>query len=114
MSRDPEKDAHKVPKYMLEHGYKIIPVNPFADKILGLKCRKSLTEIGKKIDIVDIFRPPEEAEKIVKEAIKIKPKAIWMQKGIVSNKAAGIARKSGIKVVMDRCIMVEHKRILSK
>lgn len=111
MSRNPEKDAHKVPKYMMEHGYDIIPVNPFADRILGLKCHSSLAGIRKRIDIVDIFRPPEEAEQIVKEAIKIRPKAVWMQKGIVSNRAAATARKAGIVVVMDRCIMVEHMRL---
>lgn len=111
MSRNPEKDAHKVPKYMMEHGYEVIPVNPFADKILGLKCYKSLTEIKKKIDIVDIFRPSEDVEPIVKEAIKIKPKVIWMQKGIVNNRAAEIARKAGLKVVIDRCIMVEHRKL---
>lgn len=114
ISRNPEKDAHKVPKYLMEHGYEIIPVNPFADKILGKKCYKKLSDVKEDVEIVDIFRPPEEVPEIVKEAIKIKAKVIWMQKGIVNNKAAEMAIKNGLKVVMDKCIMVEHKKLFHK
>ncbi|MHA1852954.1 MAG: CoA-binding protein [Candidatus Heimdallarchaeaceae archaeon] len=114
ISRNPEKDAHKVPKYLMEHGYEIIPVNPFADKILGKKCYKKLGDVKEDVEIVDIFRPPEEVPEIVKDAIKIKAKVIWMQKGIVNNKAAEMAIKNGLKVVMDKCIMVEHKKLFHK
>ncbi|MEW6455215.1 MAG: CoA-binding protein [Acidobacteriota bacterium] len=111
-SRDLEKDAHKVPKYLKEHGYKIIPVNPFADEILGEKTCKILSEIEEPVDMVDIFRPSEECLQIAKEAIKIKPRVVWMQVGIRNEEAAKLAERNGIKVVMDKCIMIEHKRLI--
>lgn len=111
-SRNPEKDAHKVPKYLKEHGYKIIPVNPFADEILGKRVYKTLSEIEEPVDIIDVFRPSKECLQVVKEAIKVKPKAIWMQLGIKNIEAAKLAGKKGIGVVMDKCIMLEHKRLV--
>ncbi len=92
-SRDQEKDAYKVPKYLKEHGYKIIPINPFADEILGERVYKTLSEIKESIDIVDIFRPSKECLDVVKESIKLKPKAIWMQLGIKNEEAAKLAEK---------------------
>ncbi len=111
ISRDPEKPAHQVPRYLLEHGYYIIPVNPLADKILGIRCYKSLDDIKEEIDIVDIFRPSDQVLPIVKNAIKKKPKVIWMQLGIKNEEAATLAIKNGIKVIQDRCIMEEHIRL---
>ncbi|GIU71865.1 MAG: CoA-binding protein [Candidatus Nitrosocaldaceae archaeon] len=111
ISRDPNKAAHQVPKYLLEHGYDIIPVNPSADQILGRKCYKSLEEVEGEIDIVDIFRPSDQVMPVVKEAIKKKPKVIWMQLGIRNDEAAKEAEKHGIKVVQDRCMMEEHMRL---
>ncbi len=111
-SRDPEKDAHKVPKYLKEHGYKIIPVNPLADEILGEKVYKTISDIKEHIDIIDVFRPSEECLQVVREAIKLKPKVVWMQLGIENTEAAKLAEKSGIKVVMDKCIMIEYKRLI--
>lgn len=117
-SRDPEKDAHRVPRYLQEQGYKIIPVNPqaTAGAILGERAYPSLAELeGKeRVDIIDIFRPGEEVYRIVQEAIKLKPKAIWMQLGIVDEAAAKLAEDHGIAVVMDRCMMAEHRRLLGK
>ena len=110
-SRDPEKDAHRVPKYLKEQGYKIIPVNPFADEILGEKVYKNVSEIKEPVDIVEIFRPSEDCLQVVKEAIKIKPKIIWMQLGIKNEEAAEFAEENGIKVVMDRCMMKEHQKL---
>lgn len=112
-SRNPEKDAHKVPKYLKESGYKIIPVNPFAEEILGERVYKDITEIEEKIDVVDIFRPSEEVSGIMEKILKMpnKPKVIWMQKGIINEQAAELARENGIEVVMDKCVMIEHKRI---
>jgi len=81
-SRDPQKAAHTVPKYMKEHGYKIIPVNPFADQILEEKVHKSLSEITESIDIVNVFRPSEQCLEVVKEAVNLKPKVVWIQLGI--------------------------------
>jgi predicted CoA-binding protein len=108
--RDPEKDAYKVPKYLKEKGYKIIPINPFAEEILGEKVYKNLSEIKEEVDIVDIFRPSEECLEIVKEAIKLKPKVIWMQLGIENKEAEKLAKENKIKVVMNKCIMREHQR----
>lgn len=113
-SRDPEKDAHKVPKYLKEHGYRIIPVNPFANEILGEKVYKTLSEIKEPVDVVDIFRPSDEVLGVVKEAIKLKPKVIWMQLGIRNEEAAKLAEQNGIKVVMNRCMMIEHKRLITQ
>ena len=112
-SRDPEKEAHRIPKYLKEHGYRIIPVNPFADKILGERVYKRLSDIKEPVDVIDVFRPSEECLDVVKEAIKIKPKVIWMQLGIKNKEAAELAKENGIKVVMDRCMMVEHRRMIS-
>jgi predicted CoA-binding protein len=100
-----------VPKYLKEKGYKIIPVNPFAEEILGEKVYKNLSEIKEEVDIVDIFRPSEECLGIVKEAIKLKPKVIWMQLGIENKEAEKLAKENKIKVVMNKCIMREHQRL---
>ena len=113
-SRDPKKAAHTVPKYMKEHGYKIIPVNPFADKILEEKVNKSLSEINEPVDIVNIFRPSEQCLEVVKEAVNLKPKVIWMQLGIKNEEAAQLAEKQGIETIMDKCILLEHKNLIKK
>lgn len=112
ISRDPNKPAYQVPKYLLEKGYDIIPVNPFADEILGKKCYKNIKDVEGEIDIVDIFRPSNEVLQVVKDAIVKRPKVIWMQLGIRNEEAAELARKHNIKVVQDRCMMEEHMRLL--
>jgi len=116
LSRNPAKDSHRVAKYLKSMGYHIIPVNPFADEILGEKCHKSLLDIPETIEVVDIFRPAEDVPSIVEEAIELKnklgtPKVAWMQLGIVNEEAARRARKAGFTVVMNRCMMVEHRRL---
>jgi predicted CoA-binding protein len=116
LSRNPATDSHEVAKYLQSVGYRVIPVNPFADEILGEKCYKSLLDIPETIEVVDIFRPSEDVPPIVEEAIQLKkkhgdPKAIWMQLGIVNEEAARRARKAGFTVVMGRCMMVEHRRL---
>ena len=111
ISTDPEKYSHKVPRYLKKKGYRIIPVNPNVDKVLGEKTFSSLQDIKEKVDIVDIFRPSNEVYGIVKQAIKLKPKAIWMQEGIKDHKAKQLAEKNGIFVVMDRCIGKEHYKL---
>jgi predicted CoA-binding protein len=113
-SRDPQKAAHTVPKYMKEQGYKIIPVNPFADLILEEKVHKSLSEINEPVDIINIFRPSEQCLEVVKEAVNLKPKVIWMQLGIKNEEAAQLAEKNGIEVVMDKCFYIEHKNLIKK
>ena len=116
LSRDPDKASYRVAQYLESVGYSIIPVNPFADEILGEKCYKSLLEVPDTIDIVDIFRPSEDVPAIVDEAITIKnrvgsPNVIWMQLGIVNEEAAKRAREAGFTVVMDSCMMIEHRRL---
>jgi predicted CoA-binding protein len=113
-SRDPKKAAHTVPKYMKEQGYKIIPINPFANQILEEKVHKSLSEINEPVDIVNIFRPSEQCLEVVKEAVKLKPKVIWMQLGIKNEEAAQLAEKNGIEVIMDKCFFIEHKNLIKK
>jgi hypothetical protein len=109
-STTPEKPAHYVPKYLKEQGYKIIPVNPFAEEILGERAYPSLLDVPGEVEIVEVFRPADEAPEIVKQAVKKGAKAIWLQEGIVSKEAAELARNAGIEFVMDRCMMLEHKK----
>jgi hypothetical protein len=111
-SRDPEKAAYQIPKYMKEHGYKVIPVNPSDGIILGEKAYGSLLDLDIPFDIVDVFRPSNEAVEVVKQAIKKKAKAVWLQLGIVNEEAAKLAKENGLEFVMDKCIMVEHKNML--
>ena len=110
-SRDPTKDSRTVFEYLLAHGFEAYPVNPFAEEIGGRKCYKSLSELPKKPEIIDIFRPSSEVPPIVDEAIKVGAKAIWMQLGIINKEAAAKARKAGLEVVMDHCMRIENEKI---
>jgi len=98
-------------KYMQEHGYRMIPVNPQYPQVLGQKCYASLKEIPEKIDIVDCFRRSEDIAPIADEAIAIGAKVLWMQLGVINHEAADKARKAGLDVVMDRCVKIEHARL---
>ncbi|KFM20789.1 hypothetical protein AAA799D07_00245 [Marine Group I thaumarchaeote SCGC AAA799-D07] len=111
MSRHSNKPAHFVPKYLSEQGFDIIPINPIADKILGKKSHKHLHSVEENIDIVDVFRPSNQVLPVVEDAIKIKPRVIWLQEGIHNLEAEDLARKHGIKVVYNRCMLAEHKRL---
>ncbi|TLX68448.1 MAG: CoA-binding protein [Thaumarchaeota archaeon] len=111
MSTNPEKAAHYVPKYLDERGYNIIPMNPTADEILGKKCYHELSDIPYNIDIVDVFRPSEQVLPVISEAIKLKPKVIWLQEGIHNLEAESLAQKAGIEVVFNRCMLAEHRRL---
>jgi len=112
MSKNQGKAAHYVPKYLSENGYNIIPVNPTADQILDKKSYHSLDEIDQDIDIVDVFRPSDQVLPVIQEAIKKKPKVIWLQEGIHNSEAEELARKEGIKVIFNRCMLAEHQRLL--
>ena len=112
LSPRPERDSNGVAAYLQENGYRIIPVNPSASEILGETCYPDLASIPEPIDVVDIFRRPEEVPAIVADAIKINAKAVWMQKGVVSKKGASIARKAGLMVVMDECMECEVRNRL--
>jgi predicted CoA-binding protein len=109
LSDDPMRPSHGVSAYMQSHGYRIIPVNPQIGECLGEKAYPTLLEVPEKIDIVNIFRRPELVEEVVDQAIQLKVPAIWMQQDVIHEKAAQKARKAGIFVVMDRCILVEHR-----
>lgn len=98
-------------KYMQEHGYRIIPVNPQYEEVLGEKCYKSLREIPDKVDIVDCFQKTERILPLAEEAIAIGAKVLWQQIGVVSEAAAELAAAAGLDVVMDRCVKIEHGRL---
>jgi uncharacterized protein len=109
LSNSPLRPSYGVSAYMQTNGYQIVPVNPQIKEALGEKAYASLLDVPEKIDIVNVFRRPEFVEEIVDQAIQLKVPAIWMQEEVVNEKAAEKARKSGIFVVMDRCILKEHK-----
>ena len=123
ISRQKIKDSHIVAEYMKSKGYRIIPINPFADEILGEKCYKSLLEmpeeLQKQVEIVDIFRPSDKVMPVVEEAIRLRErhgnlKVIWMQLGIANEEAARKAEAAGLRVIMNKCIMSEHKRLIEE
>jgi uncharacterized protein len=109
LSDSPLRPSHGVSAYMQTQGYKIIPVNPNIRESLGEKSWCSLAEVPEKIDIVNIFRRPQFVEEVVDQAIKLKIPAVWMQEEVINERAAQKARKAGMFVVMDRCILKEHK-----
>jgi len=118
ISRNPKKDSYEVADYLKSKGYKIIPVNPFADEILGERCYKSLLDlpddIKRSIEIVDIFRPSKDVLPIVEQALQLRrkygrPFVVWMQLGIVNQDAAKMAKDAGMRVIMDKCIKIELK-----
>lgn len=109
LSTSPFRPSHGVAAYMQTHGYRIIPVNPHIQEALGEPAYPSLKEIPEKIDIVNIFRRPEYVEQVVDQAIELKVPAIWMQEGVIHQRAAEKARQAGIFVVMDHCILKEHR-----
>ncbi|QLH09055.1 CoA-binding protein [Candidatus Nitrosotenuis sp. DW1] len=111
MSKNADKAAHYVPKYLLAQGYNVVPVNPTADEILERKCFSSLQDVDQSIDIVDVFRPSDQVIPVVQEAIKKKPKVIWLQEGIHNPEAEDMARKAGIKIIFNRCMLAEHQRL---
>lgn len=106
-----ERPSYDVASYLLEHGYRIIPVNPNITEWRGIKAYKSLLEIKEKVDVVDVFRKSEDVGPVVDDAIKIKAKTVWMQLGIVNEAAAAKARKAGLNVVMDRCMKIEQEKL---
>ena len=123
LSRNPSKASYEVAEYLQSRGYRIVPINPVADEILGEKSYGSLLELPEElkrsVEIVDLFRPSEAVPPFVEDAIKLReefgaPEVIWMQLGIVNEEAAEMARGAGMTVIMDRCMKVEHRRLLSE
>ncbi len=110
-SRNEGKPSHDVPEYLQSSGYKIIPVNPSADTILGEKAYKSLLDIKFPVDVVDVFRPSPETPEIARQAVQIKAKALWLQEGIFNDEAKKIAEDNGLLFIMNRCMMKEHDKL---
>jgi len=112
-SSTPGKAAHDIPKYLDEHGYEVVPVNPFADEILGREAYDSLADVEEDIDVVDVFRPSDEVSDIVDAALERDDvKVVWTQLGIRDDEAAERAEAAGRKVVQDKCMKVEHQRLV--
>jgi uncharacterized protein len=111
LSPKPDRDSYRVAAYLKDHGYRIIPVRPAQAEILGEKAYPSLDDLPGTVDIVDVFRSPEQVMSHSREALRLRPLAFWMQEGIVNPQAAGLLTAAGIDVVMDRCIKREHERL---
>lgn len=111
LSPKPERPSYQVAAYLQGAGYEIIPVNPGQGQIMGLRCYPDLASIPQPVDIVDIFRNPSEVPAIVDSAIAIGAKVLWMQIGIVHEEAAAKARATGLTVIMDRCLAIEHQKL---
>jgi hypothetical protein len=114
LSPKPDRPSYVVARYLQAQGYRIIPVNPNAQEILGEKAYPTLLSIPEKVDIVDIFRNPEDVPPVVEEAISIGARVVWMQEGIAHEGAAQRAKEAGLKVVMDRCLKKEHQQLHSE
>jgi len=110
-SPKPEHDSNRVASYLIEQGYNVIPVNPNISQILGKTSYPDLSSIPEKVEVVDIFRKPEDVMPIVNEAIEIGAKAMWMQEGIINEEAAAKAKAAGLLVTMDKCMLKEHMHL---
>jgi predicted CoA-binding protein len=114
MSKNEGKAAHYVPKYLIDHGYNVIPVNPSATEILGRKAYPTVSSIPYKVDVVDIFRRSEDVPTVVEDTLKKEGiQVIWMQEGIYSKEAEDLAMEKDISAVYNRCMMAEHRRLFS-
>jgi hypothetical protein len=117
-SSTPGKAAHDVPKYLLEHGYDVVPVNPFADEIFGRRAYDDLAAVEERVELVEVFRPSEEVPGVVDQVLdrvddREDVRAIWLQLGISHDDAAARAEAAGLRVVQDRCMKVEHGRLIA-
>jgi len=111
LSNKPERDSYKVAAYLQKIGKEIIPVNPTVDEVLGIKAVKNLTDIEGLVDMVDVFRSPDQVMPIAEEAVKIGAKSLWLQLSVVNDEAAKFASDNDMKVVMDHCIKIDHNRL---
>ena len=111
MSPRPDRPSHYVAKYLMEQGYKVIPVNPAVEEVLGLKSYPDIVSVPEQVDMVDIFRRSSQVPPVVEDAIAAGARFIWMQDGIVNEDAAAKARAAGMSVVMDNCTLREHNRL---
>ena len=114
LSSNPAKESFGIAQYLKDQGYRIIPVNPAATEIMGEKAYPDLASIPDKVDVVQVFRKPEDVPPVVDEAIKIGAKVVWMQEGVVHEEAAQKARDAGLQVVMDACMRATHRRLIGQ
>ena len=112
LSGNQEKESYWIASYLKEQGYRVIPVNPTATEILGEKAYPDLESVPEKIDVVQVFRKPEDVPPVVEDAVKVGAKVVWMQEGIVNEAAAKRARDAGLQVVMDACMRATHRRLI--
>jgi len=112
LSDNPQRPSHAVARYMQEHGYRIIPVNPGCNEILGERCYPDLQSIPEKVDLVDVFRKPADTPEIAKAAVAIGAKALWLQLGVVNDETRQIAQSGGLQVIMDRCLKIDHAHLM--
>lgn len=114
VSSNPGKESYWIVKYLQDQGYRVIPVNPTTGEILGETSYPDLESVPDKIDVVQVFRKPEDVPPVVESAIKVGAKTVWMQEGIVNEEAAQKAREAGLQVVMDACMRVTHRRLIGE
>jgi uncharacterized protein len=112
LSSNPNKESYRIGSYLKAQGYRVIPVNPTASEIMGETSYPDLLSVPEKIDVVQIFRKPEDVPPVVEEAIQVGAKVVWMQEGIVHEEAAQKARQAGLQVVMDTCMRVAHRTLI--
>ena len=111
LSSSPSRASHGVARYLQNHGYRIVPVNPHEMEVLGERAYPSLLDVPEKIDVVDVFRRPEYTVDVAEDSVKAGARVLWLQSGIVNEEAQRIAREGGLDVVMDACIKIEHQRL---
>jgi predicted CoA-binding protein len=111
-SPKPWRDSGSIGRYLIHKGYDVYPVNPHYQEVLGKKCYPDLKSIPVRIDIVDIFRNPDQVNEVIEEAITVRAGTVWMQLGVVNEAAAAKAEQAGLQVVMDHCIAVEYSRLV--
>ena len=114
LSPKESRDSNRVARYLMEQGYEVVPVNPGQKEILGKTCYKSLRDIPFQVDMADLFLNPTRVPQVVDQAIEIKVNTVWMQLGVIHNEAAEKIRNAGIRVVVNRCIMTEHRKMRQK
>jgi predicted CoA-binding protein len=114
LSTNPAKESYGIVQYLISQGYDIIPVNPTADEILGIKAYPDLLSIPSQVDVVQVFRKPEDVPPVVEQAIQIGAKVVWMQVGVISPQGAAMARAAGLQVVMDHCMREEHRALVGQ
>ena len=110
-SQNPSKPAHYVPAHMQAHGWRIIPVNPHADQILGEAVYRTLADVPEQIGLVDVFRPSPQTPEVARQAVAVGATALWLQLGITSEEARSIAENAGLLYVEDRCLIIEQRRL---